>query len=304
MKPGAAIPRVQQLTPERFVRDYVCRNTPVIVTDALADWELQARWTPAYLNARFGDEPVQVYNDYFDLLDLLPLSDYLQRHGGDGGARTSFVPYVRWYSKFRDVDFAWADTVFERLRDNWARPYFLPDTDFLLPLAPPPQTADPVTDAFPAKALFISGPGARTGLHVDPWSSDAVLCQVFGRKAWLMYAPDQSSAVTAAGECVDPDDPDPARFPHFDRVVPRYVFTLHPGESVYVPHGWFHHVRSETMSISLSWNFVHSSTAEAFLAWLAAGPSARDLSVLHYFFGGVAPDVLPAAIRPAIAALL
>jgi Cupin-like domain len=301
----ATIARIQQLSPERFVSDYVTRNEPVIVTDALEDWLWAERWTPEYLNRHFGHEPVQVYNDYFDLLDVSTLSEYWQRYCRDASpAPGSFVPYVRWYAKFRDVDFVWADAVFDRLRDNWRRPYFLPADDYLLPFAPAPLTVDPTIDSFPAKALFVSGPGARTGLHVDPWNSDAVLCQLFGEKTWLMYAPDQAHEVMASGRCVDPDHPDGALFPNFSNVLPRYVFSLRPGETVYVPHGWFHHVRSETTSLSVSWNFVHAAAADTFLEWLAGDPSDQDLSVLRYFFRAAVPDGAIAGIRDAVVSAL
>src|SRR5687768_15772476 len=67
------IERVSAISPERFERDYLRVNHPVVVTDALADWNLAGRWTPGYFRQEFGHERVQVYNNYFDLQSMSPL---------------------------------------------------------------------------------------------------------------------------------------------------------------------------------------------------------------------------------------
>lgn len=296
-----SIERRAGLDAHRFIEEYVRANKPVVVTDALEGWGLPERWTPEQLATRFGDETVQVYNNYFDLVDLITLSDYLQRYCGETQSTEAFVPYVRWYAKLRDVEFDWADHVFDEMRSDWQRPYFLPHTDFLLPFAPAPKTVNPAEDAFPGRGLFISGPGAKTGLHVDPWGSDAILCQLYGEKTWVIYGPDQASEVSDAAGCVDLDDPDTARFPLFHGSTPRYTFTVRPGDSVYVPRGWFHHVRSDTTSVSLSWNFVHAATAEPFFEWLASEPLASDMEVIRFFLADlVGPDASAADVAEAL----
>jgi hypothetical protein len=282
------IRRVDNLDAASFLGEYVLRNEPVVVTDALRDWRLAEDWSPESLRRRFGDRTVQVYNDRFDLRNLISLNDYCERYLGREPRRGRPVPYVRWYSKLRDIDFEWADDVFLAMRACWDRPYFMPDTSYVLPFALPPRAVSPAADAFPAKGIFISGAGARTGLHVDPWSSDALLCQVYGRKHWLMYGPDQAPLLSNGEALVDPDAPDHVRFPGFSQARPRYEFTIGPGDTVYVPHGWFHHVTSESDSISLTWNFVHAATAGPFLAWLDRGISDLDLSVIRYFFQDLA----------------
>ncbi len=279
------IPRVRDLTCERFVGEYLMPGRPVIVTDALDDWSLNERWSPQSLEQRFGQEMAQIYNDYFDLRSVRRLSDYLREFFNREAPPLGEVPYVRWYSKLRDVKFIWADQVFEQLRNDWTPPAFLPRSDYLLPFAPAPIVCDPTTDYFPARGLFISGRGAKTSLHADPWASDGVLCQLYGRKRWIMYSPEQSDALVVGGETVNLDRVDHDRFKSFGRAVPTYQFSLQPGETIYVPRGWFHHVETVTDAISLTWNFVHRSASSSFRRWLSAGNlSERDQSVLRFFY--------------------
>ena len=277
------IERLQKLSPDRFVSHYMAENRPVIVTDALDDWRLDELWTPEYLVREFRDEKVQVYNSYFDLKSVKKLGAYITERFNRSETRDN-PPYVRWYTKLRDVDFFWADAAFARMSRNWSQPYFLPASDYVFPFAPAPRSLDPTVDHFPARGLFISERGARTGLHVDPWGSDAVLCQLYGRKSWRLYSPDQAPLLQSEDKVVDIDEPDLARFPRALEARPTFEFFLDPGEIVYIPHGWYHIVHSTTDSISLTWNFVHRVGAGAFSRWLEQPRSKTDDDILRFFF--------------------
>lgn len=82
---------------------------------------------------------------------------------------------------------------------------------------------------------------------------------------------------------VDVTRPDHARFPDFARTQLTATCTLAPGESVYLPCGWFHQVESLSDSISLTWNFVHAASAASLRTWLEGPISDFDQSVLRLF---------------------
>src|SRR3569833_2907397 len=92
------------------------------------------------------------------------------------------LPYVRRYTQMREVRYFWDDEIFAKLRNL----SFIPKTDYILPYTVPGVVVSPVTAHFPAKGLFISPRGARTSLHVDPWGSCAILCQLYGSKRWYL----------------------------------------------------------------------------------------------------------------------
>jgi hypothetical protein len=278
---------VRDLPVSRVLGEIVPANRPVIVTGALDPWNIGQNWTPDALNERLGNETVQVYNNYFDLKSLTTLRKYFERHFNRPDAevdRSVPLPYVRWYTKLRDVRFFWADGAMKKLEDQWSLPAFLPPNDYVLPYAPHDRIADPVRDHFPAKGLFISPRFARTSLHLDPWGSCAVLCQVYGTKRWFFWAPDQEPYLRNGASLVDPAKPDREKFPHFDRAQVYAECMLEPGETMYVPHGWFHEVHSETDCISLTWNFVHASTGTFLEDWVKADLSELDQSVLRFFY--------------------
>ena len=282
--------RRSALTEREFIEEYLVGNKPVIVTDAMASWPGMTHWSPAYLARELGSEKVQIYDDLFDLRDVTSLRAYLEEWFGRVPAAGRAVPYVRWYTKLRDVDFAWADQAFAKLEGQWELPAFVPKSSYLLPFCPLSAEISPVRDRFPARGLFLSARGARTRLHRDPWASDAILCQVFGEKKLLVYAPDQARFLTSGTEIVDIDKPDLRTFPSFGKAQLSYNDVLRPGEVVFFPRGWFHHVSTLTDSMSLTWNFVHTSTWAPFFEYLAAGPPASELEVIRFFVSGSGPS--------------
>lgn len=289
--------RVDNLTVDDFVDDYLVADKPVIVTDGMKDWAARTRWTPEFFAEHYGDTKVQVYNDLFMLIGIRPLKAYFEHffnQADEPGATKRRPGYVRWYTRLKDEDrVPWSDQVFADLRDDWSMPYFLPRSGYLLPFCPDNGDIDPNSSPFPARGLFISGKGARTALHKDPWGSDAVLCQIHGRKRFYYYPPDQAPYLTSAtGQVVDKDNPDPEKFPDFHKAEPAYVDELLPGEMVYVPHGWFHQFDSLTDSISLTWNFVHMSTWRAFHRYLSGNPSQEELNTISYFVHDIEGRVL------------
>jgi hypothetical protein len=192
---------------------------------------------------------------------------------------------VRWYSHLvADERVPWSDDVFGQVKGDWSRPYFFPADSFVLPYCGPTESIDPSLDWFPARGLFISARGGRTRLHADPWCSDALLCQIYGEKEFVMYDPAQGPYLSKGSRSVDVEAPDLQEFPDFPRARVAARDVLRPGEVLLVPAGWFHHFKSTTDSISLTWNFVHLSRLREFLAYLAGGPSATELKQLAYAY--------------------
>jgi hypothetical protein len=267
--------------------DLLKANQPVIFSDAMDPWSGFKEWTPDFFRNRFGSQYVQIYGDGFDLKDVRQLAYYLDHFFKSEPNRTGEpTPYVRWYTRLKDVNFVWADPIFKALGDQWTTPYFMPEDGYLLPFVKPGDSANPAKDLFPAKGLFISGKGAKTRLHCDPWQTDAVLFQVYGEKEWVMYPPEQGPLLCdAQGQCVDPQNPDPSRFPRFAEATPAFQFQLKPGEGILVPRGWYHQVITTTNAISLTWNFAHQKTQSTFLAYLDAQlAKGDDLEVLQFFY--------------------
>lgn len=274
------IDKIEKISRKDFLADYLKQNKPVVVTDAMDSWDLN-RFQPDSLKAEFGSEYTQVYNDLFDLQDVSSLDSYL----GSNFSKPEIdcKKYIRWYTKLKDVDFLWSDHIFERLKNSWNQPYFLPLNSMLIPFCTEDDTLDITKDRFPYKGLFISGKGARTRLHRDPFNSNAILCQLYGEKQISLFSPSQASYLMDKNEFVNIKNPDLEKFPDFSKAKPTYELTLAPKEVILFPGGWFHDVTSISDSISITWNFVHNSEFRGFESFITQNPDDDQLEIVKFF---------------------
>jgi hypothetical protein len=102
--------------------------------------------------------------------------------------------------------------------------------------------------------------------HHDMFSNIAVA--VAGRRRFTLFAPDQVANLhigpfefTPNGtpvSLIDFDNPDFDRFPGFDRALEAaQIADLEPGDAIYIPYMWWHHVRSRddfSMLANYWWN--------------------------------------------------
>lgn len=58
---------------------------------------------------------------------------------------------------------------------------------------------------------------------------------------------------------------------------------LSPGEIILFPAGWFHDVTCLSDSISVTWNFVHSSELSRFYAYIQQHPDDDQLEIVRFF---------------------
>lgn len=284
------VTRINNITESTFIADFLKANQPLIVTGAMDGWINNSLWSFEKFAEEFGTEMIQVYNDRFDLKDITSLRTYIAEYIGkkyqDEIVDGDRVTYARLYAKMKDVEFAWADEIFEKIQDRWSVPDFIPRTGYVLPYSN--EALSPLTNRFPGKVIFLSSGGSRTSLHIDPWGSDAVLCQIVGVKEVMLYAPDQVNYLKNGDTFADPDNVDDEAYPDYSGAVLSYHDVLQPGETLFIPNGWLHHVRTLEDSISLSWNFVHHTTIPTVDALIRSDyfNSDHDKEVLDFFTTG------------------
>ncbi|XP_046686991.1 bifunctional peptidase and arginyl-hydroxylase JMJD5-like [Homalodisca vitripennis] len=98
--------------------------------------------------------------------------------------------------------------------------------------------------------------GTVSPLHHDPKHN--LLCQVVGRKQVTLYSPTVSDCLyphegrlLSNTAQVDPEAPDYQLFPKY-RDTQATLCLLSPGDMVYIPPTWWHHVRALDLSFSVS----------------------------------------------------
>jgi ribosomal protein L16 Arg81 hydroxylase len=231
------VPRCTGLTREEFLARFYGANLPVVLTDVAQRWPARDRWTPAYLGGLLRDELVEVMTGRES-------DDRYEEHLQSHRTVVSFADYVA------DVEGAGDTNDF----------YLVANNHFLERPAAARLLADIELDerfldaTAPASQVFFwYGPaGTVTPLHHD--TSNVLLCQVRGRKRVTLVPALESHLVyndVAVYSPVDPEAPDLMRYPRYADATVLTV-TLAAGEALFIPVGWWHHVRSLDISISVS----------------------------------------------------
>lgn len=231
-----AIERAAAPTPEAFVRDYLRPGRPVILTGLTDGWLPAAEWTPARMAARYGDARVvaarlQSSGKLMDdasggvVFRHIPLREFVDALGGVGPA-SDYVMAPTW---------------------NF----------------PPEFQQDYRVPAYCAGAahmrakVWLGKAGTVTPFHRDvPHNLNVHLT---GRKRWLLVGPGQAARMYPRGlfsgmpnfSQVDPEHLDEARHPRF-REATVYDGTIAGGETLFIPHGWWHHTRSLDDAVAMN----------------------------------------------------
>ncbi len=237
------IERRQAVPRDEFFARYRDASRPLILVGGMQDWPAMARWNPDYLDEVCGEETVQVMSGRNSDSSYEIRSD--QR-------RTSmrFGDYVAKVKTAGQTNDFYLVAQNEFMRTAGAKRLY---DD----IAPFPDYLDGRRDGF---VFFWFGPGGTvTPLHHD--TADIILAQVQGRKRVTLIPATQKALVYNSigvfGD-VDCEQPDYIRHPLY-RYADKFVFDLNPGEALFIPVGWWHHVRALDVSISVSFTNFHGA---------------------------------------------
>jgi lysine-specific demethylase 8 len=225
---------------------------PVIIRGWMNNWKALSAWDFDFFKTGYGDDRLRLryVNDgrsnvldvtmaeYIDYIisddDGLPLRKLQRQH------RLSEPFYCLTYKPFAK------------------HPELV--SDFRVP----PFVADwgPFFSASFARAHFphvqgwvlISPKGGVSRLHQDSHHTITWLAQVRGTKACYLFAPGESDAVYR-GE-IDPVLPDPEKYPLLREATCHHC-VLSPGDMLFLPPDWWHHVVTLDNSVTISYNFVN-----------------------------------------------
>jgi len=239
---GQTVDRKSKISRSEFLDNYYAKNTPIILTDIIKNWKALERWTPAYLRRHYGEAKVEIQAGR----DADPEYELnLERHR----KTVKFAEYIDWVISGQETN----DYYMVANNGNLDRPEMkglLNDIEICTEYLDPNETR--------GRIFFWFGPaGTVTPLHHDP--VNLFLAQVSGRKLVRLMPPSQTPFMynqVGVFSRVDLENPDYQKYPLFKNVRP-IEFILEPGEVIFIPVGWWHHVRSLETSISVSMtNFV------------------------------------------------
>jgi len=222
---------------DEFFRDYWAVHRPVVLTDAAARWPALRRWTPGFFRRRFGDETIEITagreaDPFYDM---------------------NFRAHRRRMRMDRFIDLVLAagtsnDLYMVSNNRTMRRPRF---RALLADVRPPRDLFEPPTPG--ATSLWIGPAGTVTPLHHD--TTNILFAQIHGRKRVELVSPQETALlldpVHGFYSPVDLDGLAAEEHPALRQLLVRQV-ELGPGDSLYIPAGWWHRVTSLDVSISFS----------------------------------------------------
>jgi len=236
------IERRRNLSRDEFRDEYYAANRPVILEGLMDDWKAMKLWTGDYLKSVAGDRIIEVMTDR----KTDPKYEVnAQKHRTE----MRFADYIHMVYSGRvtnDYYMVANNAFFQR-----------PETRVLLnDCVPFSEYLDPEVGA--RQCFFWFGPkGTVTPLHHD--TSNILIAQVTGHKRFLVIPASQwdhvynSSGVFSDVDC---ERPDLSRHPKFREATVIDV-VMGPGEVLFMPVGWWHHVRALDISMTVSFtNFL------------------------------------------------
>jgi hypothetical protein len=237
------VERRDSVSREEFLEKYYAANRPVIFTGLMEDWPALSRWNPQHFKTAYGDNLVEVMTGR----NQDPRYEInLKAHKRE----IRFADYVDIVTSAGESN----DCYLVANNGFFSRPEMQP---LLEDIRVFDEHLDPTKSA--GRVHFWFGPaGTVTQLHHD--EMNILMAQVYGRKRIILISPDQShrlyNEIGVYSE-VDCENPDYERHPDF-RDVQQLQVVLEPGETLFLPVGWWHHVRALDVSITMTFtNFVH-----------------------------------------------
>lgn len=230
---GKHIPTVHAIDPGLFFRDYHHRNRPVKLTGLVDHWPAMKRWTMDYLDGKIGDAVVELQGQRLSGEDYETAKDSYKRHA----KFSEFADLLRQTDSSNDFYItAYNDTVNKQA------------------LAPLWEDVGDISLLKPSggnNGFFWMGPkGTITPFHHD--LTNNLLLQISGRKRVTMVAAYDSVHMRNHLHCFS-EWASPGDISALGEAAPKlWQCDIGPGEAVFLPVGWWHHVEALDHTIGMS----------------------------------------------------
>lgn len=233
---GLSITTVDKVEPPRFFEDFYAANRPVVLTGLVDNWPALSRWSLDYLAEKVGDAVVELQAERMSADDYELAKDHHKRMA----PMRAVIDAIRKAGATNDFYVtAYNDTTNKQaLAPLWED---VGDVSILRPTGG--------RDGF-----FWLGPkGTLTPFHHD--LTNNLLVQVMGRKRVHLVPSWEVGRMRNSTHCFS--DRAPADWPDGADLPPILECVIAPGDALFLPIGWWHHVEALDVSISMSFtNFA------------------------------------------------
>ncbi len=239
---SATIARRQHLSRQEFLENYYAANRPVVLLGLMQRWKALSVWSPDYLKTAYGEATVEVM---FGRSSDPRYEINLEQHR----KQMRFGDYIEMLMRGGETNDYYMVANNRVLEGSELHP-LLADIEMF------PEYLN--LDSWAGRVFLWFGPkGTVTPLHHD--TMNIFMAQIYGEKHVTLISPDQTHLVYnhfGVYSDVDCENPDFEKHPLFQG-VDKIEIVLRPGEVLFLPVGWWHHVRALDIGITLSFmNFV------------------------------------------------
>ncbi|QIY90502.1 cupin-like domain-containing protein [Chryseobacterium gallinarum] len=237
------IQKVSQISSGKFINQYMKPRLPVVLEDFIDPESLAfQKWNYQYFKEIAGNIPVNIYGSELDSLD---------RVASNPIAQTTFSEYLDLISTSPTEHRLF---LFNLLN---SKPELKNDIIY-----------NDVTNGKILKWLpfmFFGGEGSVTRNHIDIDMSHVFITQFQGTKRIWLFPWEQSDLMYRLPynfhSLANIKNPDYSEFPAL-LYLTGYETLLHPGETLYIPFGWWHYIQYETGGYSVSVRALPSAFSE------------------------------------------
>lgn len=258
------VERVSGITPRGFQRRFHRPGVPVILAAAAREWDCCRNWSLDYFAHNYGNELCSI-TDYGEDKEM-PLAEVIDRVRA-GTLRGSH---------------------FSRLVHNNKALSEQVDMDYI-------QSFYPAVTHKTTFQFFIGAAGLQTKIHAGATNNFHV--QVHGEKTWWIthvgFNPVIRPRITGSPLLAARFDPTDRRQSPADPYIDIYKAKLFPGDILYVPAFYWHHVSYDTESIATGFRWVTPRDVARGAMSLAIMATATHPSFFEYYLKSVAGKMVP-----------
>lgn len=246
-----AVQRARGLSRDDFLVQFETPRVPVVVEGLIDRWQALHAWTPEFWRHRFGPRIVSTDEGEMTVGEMVDLAVR--------STDAAPAPYLR--SERLDD---WPGLVWDvEPRPALCEPNWYRDRAFRVwnPFA---AIGNDLAGRY---ELFIGGQGrAFPYVHFDAPGTHTFIYQLQGIKRFLLFSPDQTRWLYACrgsqfhiSEIADADRVSVDDFPLFANARP-VVAELGPGDTLFIPCGWWHFARMRSFSVSVAMDVLNRSS--------------------------------------------
>lgn len=227
------IDRVKHITPKAFVNQYVKPQKPVVIEQLIEDWPARKLWSFEYFKEIAGELEVPLY-------DSKPItSKYMYN---EPQAKMKLRDYIDLLlNEPTDLRMFLFNLIKERpvLQEHIQMPEIGLNLFKSLPF------------------LFVGGQDSKVFMHYDIDLANILHIHLYGEKRCLIFPPSETKYLykvpnsLKTNDGIDFSNPDFKTYPAL-AMAKGYTTELSPGETLYMPEGYWHYMHYKTPGFSIS----------------------------------------------------